>query len=223
MPNLVDSRWTVPVFTVAAVPLTPEASFLGAISTSPVTIASYVVPGAGSAPNPMLVVFAFTDGSAGTSVTGVTWNGNALTLAKAQADGTTATRVEIWYLANPTPGTGNVAVTTSSSTWFAAAAIFSGLAAQAPEAVAGQATGTTGLTTSITTLTNNAVIVDCYGTRDVAPTNNGAQSPLVASVAAGGGIGISYKTAVTAGSNSMAWTNTSSGRLVHALAAFALA
>lgn len=207
---------------------TPEASFrsVTGASSSPIVIPGYLVQGVNSLTNPMLVVFVFRDAASGGVVSSITWNGYSLTSGQVQADaGTGFTRVEIWYLANPIPGTGSVICTaTGTITRLVAAALFGGIADAAPEATAGQegAAGT-GLTTSIVTVSDGALIVDMYGTADSAPTADVAQTSLYGQSVVNGGAGISYMYGGSAGSHDMTWSHSLSDRRAHALLAFAVA
>ncbi len=110
-----------------------------------------------------------------TRVTGVTFNGTALTCLVALADnnsgscgnsasGTTGfLRSEIWYLLNPASATANIVVTVNNSTVFGAGSTsYSGVASAATGGSAASNNGTTGTATAtlgpITTPTNGLVV-----------------------------------------------------------------
>ena len=113
------------------------------------------------------------------TVTGVTWNGTALTLAKRQ-DGPAASRhvtAELWYLLAPAPGTFNIVVTYSGTTTDAGIGglSVSGVDQTNPiDATAGAAfLDATPIETTITTVADRAFVVNCMYTSDsaaVSPT-----------------------------------------------------
>lgn len=81
-------------------------------------------------------------------------------------------------------------------------------------------TGADLINTAITTLTNNAVVVDMVEDNNVAVlTPNSGQSSVFAASAAVGSGGSSVKFTPTAGSTTLGWAGSAS-RLVHSLAAF---
>ena len=101
-------------------------------------------------------------------VTGVTYNSVALTKI-AEKIYLIYESVELWYLLNPDEGTHNVVVTLASATdkgIGAGAITIDGAKQQAPE-VNNTANGnSTTASVSITTLTDNAWIIDAVATRD---------------------------------------------------------
>ncbi len=89
-----------------------------------------------------------------TTITGVTFNGTALTLAGAHNDSTNARRTEIWYLINPPTGTHNGVVTANIPTGFG--------------------NGTVGTVVGITTFTgaDQTTPIRSYASNDTAGTNS---------------------------------------------------
>ncbi len=82
-------------------------------------------------------------------ITGVTVNGSAVGVVKAieTKDGSNDTLASCWYLLNPTPGTYNVAVTSTGNVFKGCVATgLKGVIAQAPSAIA---TGQTGSAASV--------------------------------------------------------------------------
>ncbi|GEM_PF-2054924 len=181
--------------------------------------------------NRMLVVT--TSGEAGTPatntcrVTGVTYNGQALTLAVERNfdDSGTAACSSIWYRANPASGSNTLAVTTAGTTTdlnVGAISLYN-VVQSAPEATAsGQNTGQNSITTNISTLTNNAWVIDSAHSGNAGAftagsgqtqryTQNGGTSAHTAST----------KQVSPAGSTSMQETQSGANRLAHTVAVFA--
>ncbi len=93
-----------------AVPAT-QSWAIGAISINPATV-PITVPATVAGTNNVLVVGVSMNitGNTGATVSSVTYNGVALTLAGAHNDTGNSRRVEIWYLVAPATGTNNVVV-----------------------------------------------------------------------------------------------------------------
>jgi hypothetical protein len=79
--------------------------------TNAVTLASCVVA---SSDNALIVSTLTIPVNPGQAPNTVTWNGSSLTLLSQQNDAAQAYTLTVWYLLNPTPGTGSVVVTTTS-------------------------------------------------------------------------------------------------------------
>lgn len=196
--------------------------------SSPATVAFSVSSGNS---NRMLVITtggeSATPASSNCRVTAVSYGGQALTRAVERNfdDGGVAACASIWYLVNPPTGSNTVSVSFAGSTTdlnVGAISLYN-VAQTAPEATASnQATGNpTSITTNITTLTNNAWVVDAAhsgntGTFTAGPgqtqrfSRDGSTSALTAST----------KLVAGAGLTSMQESQ-AANRLSHVLAAFA--
>lgn len=160
----------------------------------------------------------------GRIVTGVTWNGVAMTVAKQIDDAGDSNNASIWYLDSPTTGTHDMVVTATSSTaWLRAAATsLIGASTGGADSTAGLAytTQLNGITTSITTVAASCWVFDAILDQNNAMTEVSPQVNNFNSVTDNTSLG-SYKTDVAAGSNSMGWTWLGLESGAHALAAFA--
>lgn len=187
------------------------ASSFGTIST--ITFNHTV----GSGSDRILIVKTATRSETPT-VTGITYNGVALTLIK--ADAISPVGIEMWRLVNPAAGTHSTVVTFSGapSTWNAAIAVsFAGVDQTTPIDVAAQNATSTGTgvvtSTSITTVTDGAMVIDVIGgnsdagaaplagqTADTAPTNSSIGGSTTDY------IGGSYKILASHGSTTTQWS-----------------
>ncbi|MBI3812387.1 MAG: hypothetical protein HY283_09330 [Nitrospirae bacterium] len=115
--------------------------------------------GAGS--NSILVVGVSILNNSSQTVTGVTYAGVPLTLIGSQNNGTNA-RVELWYRLVPATGANNVVVTLSAAAAVVGGAVsFTGVDQTSPvDASAFNSGNITPVTVTITTVTNNAWVVD---------------------------------------------------------------
>ena len=135
--------------------------------------------------------------------------------------------VSLWYMLAPSIGTYNVVVTWPSTVSYATAGALSlyGYAQIAPEASATSFNNAGATTTNITTLTNNALVVDMFGSGqdqgDLAPGSGQTQQFINAAGATTSG-GASTKVVATAGATSMTWTQTGINRSAQVVAAFPL-
>ena len=104
-----------------------------------------------------------TTGSTVSTVTGVTYAGQALTLGISETSGTAKTF--FYYMFNPPAGTANVIVTMSSGlgTFYSGSTSFNGVATTSPISVSGAGTSTTPQVT-ITPTSLNSLLVDCVYT-----------------------------------------------------------
>lgn len=144
----------------------------------------------GSISNGILLVLSSvrnSNNSAYVHLTGVTYNGVALTKATGSpVDGPAASRylsAEIWYLLNPASGTNNIVATYAAAvdTAYLQGASFSGVAQVNPIDANASLSTTTGnpWTTSITTVTNNDFIVNViYSSSDFALSANNGETVL---------------------------------------------
>ena len=172
------------------------------------------------------------------SVTSVTFDGTSLTRRAAayiQEGGTSFVVVQFWTLENPTAKTGNIVITWSSGPVVGAgiAANMRGVRIQAPEAVApgstptsfGTTTDGTTLTSSVTTLTNNAFVLSAFVT-NVESTQSSNRTDEYSRLGSYSGTGmrvsLASMTQATAGSASFNWTSSGTfGRASAAAVAFA--
>jgi uncharacterized protein YcfL len=181
--------------------------------------------------NRMLVVT--TSGEAGTPatstcrVTAVTFNSVSLTRAVERNfdDGGTSACSSIWYLINPAATTANIVITTAGTTTdlnVGAMSLYN-VAQSAPEATASnQNTGQSSITTNITTLTNNAWVIDSVHSGNAGGFSPGSgQTERYDQAGSTSQHAASTKTVTTAGSTSMQQTLSGANRLAHTLAAFA--
>lgn len=96
------------------------------------------------------------------SITGITWNGVAMTFIAGKTDAATSERVEQWYIINPTAGVTNVIISrTGSSNALIGAALYYSSAKQSAQPDANttdrQTTGTYAV--NLTTIADQAVIL----------------------------------------------------------------
>ena len=182
----------------------------------------------GSGTNRMLVVGVTAEASAGISITSVTYNGQPLTpIASAVADVSTTGIADLRYLPEtnlPSAGTYNVVVTASGSCgdFMAGAISLEGVAQQAPEASnTNTNVGPDYISTSITTLTDGAWVVDVVENgNNLAFTPDGGQTQRVDQTGGSAYCAMSTKAMATAGFTSMGWS-ANANRLAHVVAAFA--
>jgi hypothetical protein len=200
--------------------------------TSQTSIATSVTVAAGS--DRALAVCVVARGSAGGSaVSGVTFNGSeAFTLAKAQTFTSSATwRAELWYLVNPTVTTANVVVTwpgtTNNQVQGYSVHQLTGVSQTAPlDATSGAGAESATISSTITTVEDNALIIDCAITaRETTITIGAGQTSRVNRLLASAGVQdktVSSTTAKTpAGAEVMSWTIPSPERWAHAALSFA--
>jgi hypothetical protein len=147
------------------------------------------------------------------TVTGITYNGAALTYIGAQNSVTGAARTEMWGLVAPASGTNTIAVTLSGAIASAGnASSYTGVNQTVPTESwnAAQATnvGAADATVNVTTIADNDWTVDILATDDTAVTVGTGQTQTGNVTGAGGSGAMSYKGPKTpAGSTAMYWTN----------------
>lgn len=161
---------------------------------------------AGSASNSTSLTYSFTN-TAGTllvvgvaqsdrTISGVTYNGVAMTQSLSVLSTNGKARSSIYYLLNPATGAHNVVVSLGGGASIVSGAIsFTGNHASLPIKTTGQSTGTSGsATTSIASISAGNIIVDCtfssasFGTtsatrswlKNLSTTVNGESSRTVA-------------------------------------------
>lgn len=182
----------------------------------------------GSGSDRLLIVEITIEDTAGTTITGVTYNSTAMTLVTSKAEG--SNYASMWYLLDaslPTTGAYTVEATASDAVteWESAAKSYADIKQQAAEATATNSvnTGTT-VDTNITTITNNALLVECVcssvGAQTFTPDDGQTERydhSHTSATSAGGDENIT-----TAGLISQGWTQSSgtASRIIHLLAAF---
>ena len=188
----------------------------------------------GSGSNRLLVVgVSIEHNASGPTVSSITYNGQPLT--KIDSRGITTDyygRAELWYSLEaslPSAGTYNIVVNTPTAPeeLIAGAVSWDGLAQQAPEAKGESSAGSQDtISTSITTLTDGALLVDAvhsgmeYG---FTPDSGQTERYDVTGGAVTSRLAASTKEVAVAGSTTMGWTMTGANRMAHEVAAFARA
>ncbi len=178
--------------------------------------------------NRILVVGVQTENASAVQPSSITYNGAALTqVGSANAYSTSIYQnVGLWYLLAPSVGTANVVVTWPStvSSATAGAIVLNGLAQVAPEASVTNYNNAGATTTNITTVSDNSVVVDMFGSGqnqgDLAP-GSGQTLRFINAVGATTSGGASTKIVTSAGVTSMSWTQTGINRSAQVVAAFA--
>lgn len=195
-------------------------------STS-LTISSYVTP-AGS-DQVLVLCVAIENQTADGLSTAPTFDGNAMTLAKLQTEPTppsSFTDLAYIYYYDAPSGTGDIAMSfTSTSDAGAVAFTLNNAASGGPEATDGASDTDTDVLASITTVSNDALVVDALssGEQSVCTTTETGQTSQ-ADGAVGGQMyyGASTKEVASAGAATMGWEYTgTSRRLALAVAAWA--
>ncbi|HYK03806.1 MAG TPA: C25 family cysteine peptidase [Thermoanaerobaculia bacterium] len=157
----------------------------------------------------------------GTTVSGVTYGAQALTLLDAVTDGVADTRTEVWYLLNPPTGLNTVSVTAGGITpgnnveTFVSATTFSGVDQAAPDTATATGSGTPASVTVTGTTTTDAVLdyltvretgTSTVGAGQIQAYNNstgGSGDDVQASMSGRGGV---------AGNTTMTWGLTAPAR-----------
>lgn len=148
----------------------------------------------------------------GSSVTGITYGGVAMTLIRARASAAGAVRAELWGIENPMSGANSIAVTlsaaldsvacASSFTWARQSATSEGAADNSATN-----TGAADATVDITTVTDNAVVIDVVATMDTAITVGAGQTQRAnVSGALGSGAMSTAGLKTPPGTVTMSWT-----------------
>lgn len=201
---------------------------VGGKSTVQASVSNYSFSGPtlGSLTNGLVWVATISRGAASDAnlvVTGVTYNSVAMSKAKAQLEpdsggSSGSLSTEIWYLVNPPSGSKTVAITFTGTVNHSIAYVgsLSGVDQSNPvDATAGSGDAESGsptstITQNITTVANQAWIVDAIYHKIGTSLTKGSGQTLVAteSFPNGGGdtADASYKGPVSTGSNSTSWT-----------------
>lgn len=180
----------------------------------------------------ILIVTPYTETGVTTAVSGVTYNGVALTQAGSSGAIVTYYRsVDVWYLLNPPAGTANVQVT-----WAAAVSnsncnvvTLTGVKQQAPSVEATVVTGNGSAspsTISITTATDGSLVFGgiCFNQEVVVTMTTGTllKSTFASDGAAGGSAGaIGYAIKAAHGSQSLVFVQSGAAAYVAIAVAFA--
>jgi hypothetical protein len=150
------------------------------------------------------------------SISGVSWNGNALTRAVASISNVGS---YIYLLPNPTPGTGSAVISLSNGTDRAIVATVINLSNTPTSSVTGASQGTGAGTTSttgpLTTTSANSIILDCVTEiANSALTPGSGQTAITNQFQSGTSqdetAGVSYKATTSIGSYSTGWSNAGS-------------
>lgn len=147
------------------------------------------------------------------TVSGITYNGIALTFIGSQSSVSGAARTELWGLIAPATGTNVVSVTlTGAIAWTGNASSYTGVHQTSPTESwnSAQATnvGAADATVNITTVADNAWVVDVIATDDAAITVGAGQTQTGNVTGAGGSGAMSYEGPKTpAGAVTMSWTD----------------
>ena len=212
----------------ALVPGTLDAGFGGPAATTVLTpISGYVVPDASH--KVVVCLSAKRNGTTDFNFVSVTWNGQNLTAVPGtRASTATSVRnlIEIWYLDSPTPGTGDVVVSTDLEQVQLSASIHlvSNAGSGAAAGDSNAASGVTSLSSSISVPGENHYVVSAYNSAanvDLDPLGtgadllfNGTSSPSTLA------LGVADENANT-GALSYGWGTDTTLRLCIAAAAFA--
>ena len=147
------------------------------------------------------------------TVTGITYNGVALTFLGSQNSVTGAARTELWGLVAPASGTNTIAVTLSGAiAWSGNASSYTNVNQAVPTEAwnAAQATnvGAADATVTVTTVADRDFTVDILATDDAAVTVGTGQTQTGNVTGAGGSGAMSYKGPKTpADATAMYWAN----------------
>ena len=158
------------------------------------------------------------------TVTGITYNSDAMTHVATAIQSAGVLRTEIWRLVNPDSGANSVLVTLSAaidSSLGGSAMSFTGVDQTTPigaTATAGPDTGTS-VSTNLTTAQNNSWVVDAVTHRnDIDITAGGSQSNVLEHNNGTSTIGgMSTRLAPTAGSYAMSWADGADHQWRHVL------
>jgi len=145
--------------------------------------------------------------SQGDAAVSVTYNGDALTLAKkGTATSWSSGTSEIWYKVNPATGSNTMVIThTSSKAYYYGSAIsFIGADTSDPIGADNSATGDVqNKSVTLTTEQGDSYVVDCLASQGNVQTPDGTQTDFSA---VSGNRMCSYKDADTQGENGTSWT-----------------
>lgn len=206
----------------AAIAFDAESDASSASSTTTLAWSHTVNTGS----NRLLAVSVHTFG--GTDVTGITFGAQSFTKVRHDVD---SSRSEIWYLVAPAEATDTITITWSASVpnKRGSAVSFFGVDQASPlDAQAGTASpgsGQTSFSTSITTVADNAAIVDSLSTGGVATITMGSQTNRVERFNGGGGTdpgagGSTLFPKTPAGAQTMNWTLSAARRGGLSIASF---
>ncbi|PJE64279.1 MAG: hypothetical protein COU90_03620 [Candidatus Ryanbacteria bacterium CG10_big_fil_rev_8_21_14_0_10_43_42] len=159
-------------------------------------------------------------------ISGITYNGDALTPAVQNDVPASNKNVEIWYLIAPDTGTHPVRVTLGGTVreGGASAVSFTGAAQTDPVDATGTGSANSQPKMDITTTEADTILVDAFNSNEGVPLTNytpGTSQNQIFLIDTGArSAGGSYKSATTTGQMSMYWNNAGSDVWVGAVAAF---
>lgn len=158
-----------------------------------------------------LLIVGISIGNPTVAIDTVTYSGQSLTKIRADQDASNKKRTELWYLVNPPSGTADVVVTSSSPNKIAIGAMTLTNVDQSnpigPNNGSFDNSGTTDPSVSVTTTTDNAMIVDVVSATTGTMTATGSQTERwdVQQSPLDGSAGTTKTT--SAGPYTMSWTN----------------
>lgn len=201
-----------------------DATSKGAAATPLTLTVSHTCTGS----NLLLTASVLWFDSAAKTLSGVTYNGVAMTLGTSNASGNY--KHSMWYLINPATGTHDIVATWSGAindnATLIGASYTGAKQSSQPDATAtdSSASGTI-LTTNITTVADSCMLVDSFADIDNtgAPTAGASQNERNTQASGNGFLdAVSDKLVGTAGVQSMAYTkNGAAGRLLHLILSLA--
>lgn len=169
------------------------------------------------------------------TVSGVTFKGTALTKVRhdTRTSGTERFRTELWYLVGPEPGAGNIVATwTGTPSHFAvgSAVSLSGVSTASPiDAHTGGTGAAADVSTEITTVANDSLVLDCaFGGADAGLAVGGAQTsrtartvPFVGQPGLFDSVGVSTAQQAVAGAKTMTWNQGGASNFAQSVISFA--
>jgi len=202
------------------------------VDTTSIASTTITISFANTAGDLLIVPESFWQTNSGTgNITGITYNGVALTRAVDQTVNTGigppyGLRSQIWYLIAPATGTNNLVITITSIVEILAVRTglltLAGADQTTPLDQTGTNTGTSStLTSSVTTTANGEYIVDAvanFSGNDI--TKDGTQTVIMDFTSLGTSGGGSYFAQTSAGAKTMQWTSPGSDPWVSVAASF---
>ncbi|MGB1214596.1 MAG: SGNH/GDSL hydrolase family protein [Pikeienuella sp.] len=209
---------------MAASTANPQSVSNGSLGASTITLSSYVVP-AGN--NKKLFVGISCENNPATSISSVTFDGNAMTeiFDNTHSAGFNSVAAYTYDLGSTTP-TGDIVVTFSGTTTVALVGALTLInVADTPEASNSVEDAASPTSVSLTTLTDNALLVDVYGGgQNVALSKTEANQVEEIAIGVGGStgtLGMSSEVTTSAGSYTFGWSAAGNARMQQAIFSFA--
>lgn len=152
----------------------------------------------------LIVMIAVRNGT--DTISGVTYNGDALTLANTSSGNNM--KSEIWYRVNPDAGTNSVSISGSfGDDYWAVAASYSGVDTSDPLNNINDGTGTgTNPSISVTPDENSALVVGVVASEDGVPATGTGETTIANGDGGTWGAGFSYAIQGVAGAQAVNWT-----------------